>query len=224
MWKAVEQTRNTQLIYLLKSDFHKIDSLIQAKDRIFQINICSKSFFFSKEQILLISSKVYLHIFETQESFNISIPPNISENSLISCFQELFSLFSSRSEIKISPNNVDPFLYLSKIFENSSLYVICQNVLASKIAQPFFLSSESFHHISKDIFHLLNDFRILFSDCYFECNKIFASLISNKIFTHSVKFPKDDFIDFSNSSDPEVAKKFLKIIRGKSIGMNELNK
>jgi hypothetical protein len=85
-------------------------------------------------------------------------------------------------------------------------------------------SHSFYHHISKDIFHLLNDFRILFSDCYFECNRIFASLISNKIFTHAVKFPKDDFIDFSNSLDPEVAKKFFKITRGKSIWMNEFNR
>jgi hypothetical protein len=49
-------------IFLLKSDFHKLNSLIQAHDRIFEINICSKSFFFSKEQIIVLSLKAFLFI------------------------------------------------------------------------------------------------------------------------------------------------------------------
>jgi hypothetical protein len=161
MRKRFMNNENIQLLYLLSSDFHKIDSLIQAKDRTFEINICSKSFFLSKEQIFLISNKAYLYILETQESFNIIAPPNISKDLLISCFQELFSLFSTKSEIKIYPNNVNSFLHLSKIFEISSLYIICQNVMSSGEPQSFFLSSEMFHRIPKDIFDSLNYFRIL---------------------------------------------------------------
>jgi hypothetical protein len=35
-----------------------------------------------------------------------------------------------------------------------------------------------------------------------------------------LKFPEDDFCDFSNSPDPEIIKLFFDIIRGKSIWMN----
>jgi hypothetical protein len=224
MTKRFVNNGNSQLLYLLNSDFHKIDSLIQAKDRIFEINICSKFFFLSKEQIFLISNKAYLYILETQESFNIIAPPNISENLLLSCFQELFSLLSTKSKIKIYPNNMSSFLHLSKIFEISSLYIICQNVISSGEPQSFFLSSETFHRIPKDIFGSLNDFRILLNDCNIECNRIFASLISNKIFTHIVKYPDDDLIDFSSASDPEMIRNFFNLMRGKSIWMNETNK
>jgi hypothetical protein len=75
-----------------------------------EVKICSKSFFFSKEQILLFSSGAFLYVIETKQSFNIVTPPNISEKLLLSCFQEIFSLFSSISEIKISPIMLFPFI------------------------------------------------------------------------------------------------------------------
>jgi hypothetical protein len=148
----------------------------------------------------------------------------IFQNLLISCFQEFFSLFSTKSEIKIYPNNANSFLYFSKIFENSSLDVICQNVLSSGEAQPFFLSSETFHRIPKDIFDSLNDFRLLLNGYDIECNRIFASLISHKIYVHIIKYPDDDSIDFSIAFDPEMIRIFFNLIRGESIWMNELNK
>jgi hypothetical protein len=84
-------------IFLLKSDFHKIDQRIQAKDKTFEINICSKSFFFSKEQIILISMKAFRFILETKYSFNISAPSTLSDELVISCFAEIFLLFSKTS-------------------------------------------------------------------------------------------------------------------------------
>jgi hypothetical protein len=223
MVQTFHQTQNSQLIYLLKSDFHKIDSLIRARDRIFEITICSKSFFFSKEQILLLSSKAFLYVQKTKKLFKIDSPPNVSEKLFLSCFQDIFSLFSSQSEIKISSQNVDSFHHLSQIFENSCLFLICENVLSTGEPQSFFLSSELFHHIPKNVFHSLNNFRILFNSCVIYCNRFFASLISNKIFNHILHFQKDHFIDFSNSPDTEIIKLFFDIFRGKSIWMNRSN-
>jgi hypothetical protein len=88
------------------------------------MNVCSKSFFFSKEQILLISAKIYLFTLKIRQPFNIFSPPNISEKLLISCFQDIFSLFSRKSEIKITSTNINSFHYLSKVFENSNIYII----------------------------------------------------------------------------------------------------
>jgi hypothetical protein len=59
--------------------------------------------------------------------------------------------------------------------------------------------------------------------CDIYCNRIFASLISNKINNYNLKFPEDDFIDFLNSPDPEIIKLFFDIIRCKSIWMNGSN-
>jgi hypothetical protein len=48
-------------------------------------------------------------------------------------------------------------------------------------------------------------------------------LISNRIFNHFIKFPKDNFIDLSDSSDPQIVQLFFNISRGKSIWMNRSN-
>jgi hypothetical protein len=165
MVQTFDQIQNSQLMYLLKSDFHKIDSLIRAKNRTFEIDIDSKSFFFSKEQILLLFSKASIYVQQTKKPFNIDSPPNVPEKLLLSCFQDIFSLFSSGSEIKISSTNADSFHYLSKIFEISSLFLICENVLSSGETQSFFLTSELFHHIPKNIFHSLHNFRIRLNGC-----------------------------------------------------------
>jgi hypothetical protein len=56
-----------------------------------------------------------------------------------------------------------------------------------------------------------------------KCNRIFASLISNKIFKHINQFPESNFIDFSNSLNSNFIKMVFQILRGKSIWLNESN-
>jgi hypothetical protein len=223
MFQECLQISLNQFLFLFKSDFHKIDQLIQAKDKTFEINVCSKSFFFSKEQIILFSVKSFLSILESHHSFNISAPSNISEDLIISCFENIFYLFSRTSEIQISQNNVIPFLYLSEEFKNSNLFSLCEEVKSSGESQSFFLTSKAFHQISKDILHSLNDFGILLNDCKIECNPIFASLISNKIFHQIGNSPNNALIDLSVYPYSEIIKILFGILQGNVIEINESN-
>jgi hypothetical protein len=141
MLKENNQNPANLYIFLLKSDFHKIDQIIQAKDKTFEIQVCSRSFFFSKEQIILLSIKSFLFILETRQSFNVSAPPNISTELIISCFEKIFSLFSKKSEIVISQKDVFGFQYLSEELENTNIFSICEKVRSSGEIQIFFLTS-----------------------------------------------------------------------------------
>jgi hypothetical protein len=79
-----------------------MNRIIHAADRIYEVQICSTSYFFSKEQIIFFSTRAFLEALETNQIFNVLCPPDISEKFNISCFQEIFSLFSTSEEITIS--------------------------------------------------------------------------------------------------------------------------
>jgi hypothetical protein len=141
MKNQIHQIPENYQIFLLKSDFHKINKMIDAKEKTFKISICSKTFFFSKEQIILFSVKSFLFISKTQQSFNIPVPSTISEDYLVSCFEKIFSLFSNLLEIEISQTNVLAFQFLSEVFENSSLFSICQ------VFYHLAIHNHSFYHL-----------------------------------------------------------------------------
>jgi hypothetical protein len=87
MLQEFAQILNNQFIFLSRSYFHKIDQLVEAKDKTFEMNVCSKSFLFSKEQIILFSIKLFLSILESQNPFNISASPYLSDEIILSCFE-----------------------------------------------------------------------------------------------------------------------------------------
>jgi hypothetical protein len=213
---------NSQKNCLLKSDFHKIEKLITSKEKTFEITICSKSFFFSKEQIILFSIKALVHILNTNLPFYVSCLPDASEESLISCFNEIYLLFSSSEEFEISQDNVFIFQYFSEIFENSSLSLACKNVIKTDQSEYFFLTSEIFSAIPTDILDSFKKFKILLCNETIYCNSIFASLVSNYIFRQMLKDPASDLIDFSNYRYPEIIKLFFEILRGNVIQIDEI--
>jgi hypothetical protein len=85
--------------------------MICSTDKIFEIKIFSKSYFFSKEQILLFSKRAFLQISETHQSFDVANSSGISEKFLVSCFHEIFLLFSTSEEIIVSQDNVREFYF-----------------------------------------------------------------------------------------------------------------
>jgi hypothetical protein len=212
-----------QPIFLLKTDFQKISVMIPAKDKIFEINVCATPFFFSREQIVLLSTKAFFSIVESNQSFIINARNDISEKQLLSCFSELTTLFSKRELIEVSLGNVLIYQYLSEVLENINLWNICQNVQSSGQANSFFLTSEQFYQIPEQIFSSMNDFRILVNQDVIECNHIFASLISNKIFNQKQRHPENNFIDFSHHEFPQMIQKFFSVLKGKRIQINEPN-
>jgi hypothetical protein len=69
------------------------------------------------------------------------------------------------SEFEIYKANVLSVHYLPKVFDNSSLFSICQNALYSGESRFYFFTSEQFVHISKDALDSLVDFTIILYDC-----------------------------------------------------------
>jgi hypothetical protein len=123
----------------------------------------------------------------------------------------------------ISQNNAFEFQYLSKVFENSALFSICQDVLISGNSGSFFLNSEQFAQIPENLFDSMNDFRILLINDEIKCNHVFASLISNKILKQTQEHPNIDFINFSDHRFPECIQIFFNILKGNRIEINEIN-
>jgi hypothetical protein len=214
---------NFRTIGLLKSDFHKINQLINSKDKIFEINICSKSFFFSKEQIVLFSVDAYLQIIENKQPFCLMSSDDFSDSQFISCFNEIFFLFSTSNEIQIDSTNVLPFQHLAHKFNNSILLSNCNKFIQTNQTQTFFLSPESFSLIPIDILNSLNNFKIILSTEAIDCNFLFASLISNKISRQISTDKIFDCIDFSSHQFPEMIKLFFNILQGTIIQVDENN-
>jgi hypothetical protein len=209
-------------ISLLKADFHRINQLIDAENKIFEVNICSKAYFVSNEQIILLSKLAFLNISEASLSFDVFCSSFVSKDLPFSCFKAIFSLFSESEEI-ISQDNVFAFHYLSKMFENSFLLSICENVLSSGYSQWFFFDSDQFSQIPQNIFGSMDDFRILLRNKIIQCNHIFASLISNKIFNQTENLSAFDFVDFSDYYNPETISQFFHILRGNRVEINKNN-
>jgi hypothetical protein len=204
---------NYSAITLLKSDFHIINQLITSKDKTFEVKICSKSFFFSKEQILLFSVEAYIQIMRTKMSFCLTSSPNFPDERVISCFHEIFLLFSTSNEIQINLKNAFLFQYLANVFNNSTLLTICETVIQTTQSQIFFLTSDSFSLLTNDILDSINNFNAILPAGAIKCNSIFASLISHRIFRQVSQSSKTDFIDFSDYQFPEIIKSFFNILK-----------
>jgi hypothetical protein len=198
-----------QSIRLLKSDFHKLNQLVNLKDKTFEVIICSKSFFFSKEQIILFSVDAYIQILKTQMPFCINSFGRFSDDQLISCFSEIFDLFSIFDEILINPSNALIFRFLASQLNNSILFNICQHVIKTFRVQTFFLTSEVLSFIPIYILNSFSNLIINLGTETIECNFIFASLISNKIYRHFSGSSTSNMIDFSNFKFPEMITLFF---------------
>jgi hypothetical protein len=180
-------------------------------------------FSFQKNKLFFFWSNASFQILQTNQTFTILAPPNIPGELIISCFDEIFSLFSVKSEIIISQTNVLTFQYLAEVFENATLSSICQNVVSTGKRQEFYFTSEQFRQFSKDFFNSLKNFRIKLIDSDIECNNIFAALISNKIIRQIEKSPNNSSIDFSDYPDSKAIKIVFGILEGSIIEINETN-
>jgi hypothetical protein len=217
------QLKNHQVICLLRSDFHKINYFATSKDATYEIRICSKSFFFLREQLILFSISAFQFITENYHSFDLIGDFHFFEDQLISCFSEIFSLFSISSEIQISPSDVLIFQYFSEKFQNPVLFSVCQSVIDSGESHPFYLTSEIFSEIPANILNLLNNFFIQLDNETILCNDIYSTLISNKIFKHLLTDRTSNMIDFSHFQFPEIILSFFGILKGNKIEINEGN-
>jgi hypothetical protein len=99
----------------------------------------------------------------------------------VQCFSQLFSLIEDKEEININSNNYSIFQYWSNVLENRYLESFCQSSLVSQ-SQHFFLSSKRFYDISSSSMNSIDNFTILLKNSSIRRNKLFVSLISDRIF------------------------------------------
>jgi hypothetical protein len=88
-----------QSIFLLKSDFQKINQMMTAREKAIRLKVFSESYFFSREQIILISRKAFLQISDTIQPFDILVSSTIPEKLLLSCFTKSFYYFPTQKKL-----------------------------------------------------------------------------------------------------------------------------
>jgi hypothetical protein len=98
-----------------------MNSILKTTDKTFEIHVCSKPFFFSQEQIILLSPSAFIFITQTHQPFQINGDEFILSHNLIDSFSQLSSLLENNKEIVINESNKLIFQYLSKIRQNNSL-------------------------------------------------------------------------------------------------------
>jgi hypothetical protein len=99
-----------KMFNLEKQDFHKLRILNQ--DKCYQINIfgMSNSYFFIKEQILLLSPSAYKFIMTNKKPFQIKCEGTNSENA----FHDFYLLFKTNESLQINKNNQKSFISITK--------------------------------------------------------------------------------------------------------------
>lgn len=186
----------------------------------FQIIIHQFSFFLLKEQVFLLSPMAFYLISKTGSPFRIKIPTNISliEEKVIFCFELLLSLFETNSQIQIFFKDIEYFLFLSKVLENSFLEETCKNVTPDN-SQFFYFSSKCFS-LYADI-SFLNNFVIKIDDKEFHCNRNFLCCISDLIFEMTLL--NSDVEIFEIILNPNDISDFMNIFQGNPFIMSEYN-
>jgi hypothetical protein len=206
---------------LYGKNFHKIEKVIKAKNKIYEIQDCSQSFFFSDIQLLLISKIAFEFILKNNQPFIIRKTEDISQQSLINCFEQLYSLLSSSSSLFMSNENVRIYQYLAKVLNNNELSLICDEVESLHQTKEFILKSTFFKDLNQEIESKINNFEIHLKNSFkIKCNDILASLLSNQIMKI---FGKSNFIDFSSFEYPSIIIDLFSILKGTTILLNNLN-
>jgi hypothetical protein len=134
-----------KIFHLEKQDFHKLEKL--NPDKCYQINIHndfndqSKSYFFIKEQIILLSPSAYQFIRTNNEPFQILFSKTFDNNEketssddsdnekaykiFIEAFDEISSLFETSESIQINEKNRNYFSLISEQLQNDALFHSC---------------------------------------------------------------------------------------------------
>lgn len=213
---------NNKKFFLTKSDFHRINEIVSIRDKTFEVIIGSKSFFFSKEQLFLLSPSIFFRLIKSSFPFVVQLPTHIeSENSLIDCFFELYSLLTSSNQIEINIQNVIVYKFFSEVLQNKPLELACSNVTSSQ-SSYFFLSSEHFLFLPSNNIVSFYDLRIQFtSEISIKCNSVFARIISKKIDSIFRNSGDINFIDFSNLDFSHILVSIFDLFKGYPIYLNQ---
>jgi hypothetical protein len=137
-----------KIFRLEKQDFHKLGKLNQ--DNRYQVSINndfndqSQSYFFTKEQILLLSPSAYKFIIANNEPFNILSFQNEEVNdhdsddyslssakkdskAFVKAFNDILSLFNKNESIQINEESKKYFVSIAEQLQNEGLLQACQS-------------------------------------------------------------------------------------------------
>lgn len=202
------------MFQLQKKDFHKIENLVQIKNKIFEIQICQfdshQNYRFSEEQMLILSPDAYIFISETKQPFKIELKESENFDSFIYFFHKLISLFSTRERIKISFMNSFRYQEIGNKLKIQSLLNAVQSFNKTRQIQEYFFKTNDFDSISQLI---KKDLKVKLKENILEVNSIFSCLISNKMFRYT-QSNMTDVVDFSDFNFPIHITNILQIQRG----------
>lgn len=137
-------------------------------------------------------------------------------------FKKILNLFTKDNFIEIFDDNSREFYKLAEMMQIKSLQDVCDNVSQFASSQHFFLSSDNFQSISNFDCSLFNNFSIQLSQEVINCNYVFASLISNKIF-RMTQINSSSSINLSEFPHPEIISSLFKIFEGSTFSFNDFN-
>jgi hypothetical protein len=137
---------------------HKLDQSNEEKNCTIQIG--NKQFHYTKVQIALLSSIAFKYFFNHETPFIIEIPSHFNLNDLISCFEQLDSLFHSKNEIIISISNVQIFSFFADFLDNRLLMKKCIRVTPTQ-TQIFKISTKQLIYLPRSWLNRLNDFNLI---------------------------------------------------------------
>jgi cell division protein FtsB len=204
------------------ADFHGLGQLEIEINKTFLIKIQNKIFKFTKEEIYLLSPKLYSELLESSLPFIIQLPKKkkyqiLNYKDLIHAFEKLSLLFSTSKHIQVNKTNVLALKYISYVLENEYLEAICRIVLKSKSSNQFFeLSSKMFQKGSKTIRKSLFDFTIYVNDEKIKCNKAFSCCLSQAILQKNSNDTSITEYHFKDINNEELFISFFNILDGHS--------
>jgi hypothetical protein len=152
----------------------RLSQLRNPKD--YEIKIYEKVFYFTKAQLLFLSSAAFKHFKHNSNLFELIPPSSFQENEAISCFNSLYSLFFDSISIEINASNQSIFQFFGKKLDNRSLSKACRVSLNS--ARHFSLSFARFSDVPMKTINSLNDFEIKINENSYQCNSSFLNCLS----------------------------------------------
>jgi hypothetical protein len=168
---------NQKIFYIEGELLHQLNRTSESKNCV--VKIGSKQFKYSKIQIAFLSPIAFKHFIHQTEPFRIEIPSHLKLNDAISCFDQLDSLFHSKSELIISPDNEPFFSFLAEYLDNRFLMKKWKRGSPNQ-DQHFKLSSKQIIYFPKSWLNHLTDFDLTINNQVIALNFSLFSCVCQK--------------------------------------------
>jgi hypothetical protein len=162
--------------------FHRLNQIKDCSHYLMKLG--NREFKLNQVQLIFLSLNAFDHFlssnqpFEIPISFNSPLFKNLSLNTLQACFDDLISLFYSKTEIELTTTNVIYFKYLAEVLDNPWLRSRCSKVSLSK-SQIFHFSSKQLERVPQTTRSLFNDFCLVVNGEQFQVNSSLFSCVSD---------------------------------------------